>query len=1276
MLAEWKEKAANVERLSFGEGEVVLDAFGGMAALLLALARLGRKLAAYFIVDMDPVCGILAMYTAEYCMRNMPDVVSFSAVAHMFDLWGDVNNVGAGDLVERGPFTIFGCGSPCQGFSRASGRPGGWADPRSQLLLEGVRLRDDARALAEPWGVSLQWYFENVDMEEHLPEISADIDEITGTRGVAWNGGRLEPSHRLRRWWVNPEMEYAPPPFEGHEPTLADALRRCGGWHYPRIAPYTDPPGLMDVFNIRGQVMVKAPTVMAAANTISLQPPPWGSGAGLHHNATSGELEPLMAFERFALMSWPVEIAHASTRHVSEMDRRHAIGNGMSVRALEWWGIHLPPWEERVKGWPDPSPLRNDGQETQAEKAPPDSASDRANETGVPVDSGKAEAAEDEHAVHDELQGHDNQEADPTAGTGEEAVAPPEESPESDGFTVPEESGFAEQDGGQFDVHIQKRLREAAKEGRAREFDPIPAEEELREGVRKAMREIRTSLRTPDDELMRVGTAALAAEILEIRAKCLDPGNFQAARYHLHYAAWDEMCEELWRMGLQNQKRTPEQKKVLRDIREGARPKFWDISRGFDEGHPSFTRKFKCIFRDLIDMGYSDLQASKVLSGTEPKMMHFKNRPSIREHIKWVTDAVVDLLQQQGARIWDELPYSITGGEPPWVISPLSVAIREKDGKKRLCIDLRYFNLWLQYMSVRFDGIRDLAAMVDEMQNLGATEVVVCLSDMKAGYLHCPLAPEVWKYFCFELGGVVMCYTVLNFGFAQSPRLYCSVEGLKHSVYRTLGVQLVEYIDDSARPYQSTARSLATEKLLLRLGTLLGGYYSFGEMTRGPKGEVFFEKMQLWPERKVEFLGFMMDLEKREVSIPQKKMDYILRRVGEWEAQGAMSTQDLARLAGLLVSIQPAIPISKALAHQCFRAISGAGTWREAFPTPEYVQQLLQWLMENLAAWNGQHWYKYPAGIAISGDYSPNGTGGIIFSVKLEDGEPQWKSAPRDMPIDVVASFSPEERQLLIEGSMSSALGELVATRHLLRVAIEEAPEHLIRGRTIIYLGDGEAPTAALNKLYSPVESMQAVVLDCHGMVLAKGGRLEAEWIPRDENWWADHNSKIEDSSAWELNWPDTKWVWRQLLKHDVETSPTLDAWADSDNKKVKLFISRWICPGAVAVDARRQGALMASVYDKTGRKHLVWINPPFSLWGDVVRQIKYYKIDCIIIYPAWRGEVTREIERLPIVGGIVEIPHHKHMFKPGTRVPAAEAASGPRFKVKAALVRWPRTRE
>jgi hypothetical protein len=92
-------------------------------------------------------------------------------------------------------------------------------------------------------------------------------------------------------------------------------------------------------------------------------------------------------------------------------------------------------------------------------------------------------------------------------------------------------------------------------------------------------------------------------------------------------------------------------------------------------------------------------------------------------------------------------------------------------------------------------------------------------------------------------------------------------------------------------------------------------------------------------------------------------------------------------------------------------------------PPPEAVRRIMQWLQAHLRQWNGTHGYAYPVGIRIHGDYSPNGTGGVIAQVALTEGEGAvaWRSTPRGLPIEVVSSFSPETA--VVRGAPVGRLG-------------------------------------------------------------------------------------------------------------------------------------------------------------------------------------------------------------------------------------------------------------
>ena len=443
------------------------------------------------------------MTVAESCMEVYPHLVSWQSVAHMFALWGDIQQVRALDLVPWCPFNVLGCGSPCQGFSRASGNAKGFDDPRSQLIYDGVRIRDAVREIS--WaahGVTLYWYFENVDPSEHLPQATLEINRITGAVGVTWNGGRLAHCERVRSWWTNPELDYAPPPLDQEGLHLSVALQQCGGMHYPRISPYTDPPGMLDIYNIQGQVMTKAVTVMASKVTRSLTLPPRGTGSGLHYNSVTGELEPLWPEERFAVMTWPSELPLRAP--LSDDDSNHCIGNSMVLAAVEWWLWHVPldqhyhgalhhltELEDQAMltsaGEPpratvlEPHRVEVDRDSTTPHTPPKDTEGVLDEWVGASVEQPKVQAPEgDPTPVRPQRDTGEVVKTSVTEDAGKgEPTAPPEEIPPHDDFVMPEEEGFADRDAGQFDIHVKKRLEAAAKEGYEQKFDPLP----LRGGV-------------------------------------------------------------------------------------------------------------------------------------------------------------------------------------------------------------------------------------------------------------------------------------------------------------------------------------------------------------------------------------------------------------------------------------------------------------------------------------------------------------------------------------------------------------------------------------------------------------------------------------------------------------------------------------------------------------------------------------------------------------------------------------------------------------------------
>ena len=319
---------------------------------------------------------------------------------------------------------------------------------------------------------------------------------------------------------------------------------------------------------------------------------------------------------------------------------------------------------------------------------------------------------------------------------------------------------------------------------------------------------------------------------------------------------------------------------------------------------------------------------------------------------------------------WWDLPPKLHRGEPPLVVIPLAVAFSEVKQKYRLCCDARYVNLWLKYRKVRFEGLHDLLGVIRALQNRGENDVLLCLSDMKSGYHHVPVAPEAWTYLAIVIDEEYYVFPAVSFGMAIAVEAYCAIENEKHRCLRQLGVRLVQYIDDRASPYTSRGSALFFETHIVKLVSALGGYLSFGKMSTDSGGRASFSKMQLFPLQTGEFLGLQIDTAASRVSIPEKKLTYFERICDELLGKPSTSAREKAKFVGLVVSFMPAVIPAKLFVKRMFAALGNVLSWDDVFETPEEETAVIRRYREHLRTWNGQSWTRLPVKLTLCGDAS------------------------------------------------------------------------------------------------------------------------------------------------------------------------------------------------------------------------------------------------------------------------------------------------------------------
>jgi hypothetical protein len=120
-------------------------------------------------------------------LQVFPELLQPSALEgfHSF-LPQNVELIGNSHVLAMEKPDLIVAGFPCQGFSRASGRARGLADPRTHLLTEALRVIHLIHRRRGHGG----WLIENVDATDH-PIDSVRLGTLTRSSSVYWEKGWL-----------------------------------------------------------------------------------------------------------------------------------------------------------------------------------------------------------------------------------------------------------------------------------------------------------------------------------------------------------------------------------------------------------------------------------------------------------------------------------------------------------------------------------------------------------------------------------------------------------------------------------------------------------------------------------------------------------------------------------------------------------------------------------------------------------------------------------------------------------------------------------------------------------------------------------------------------------------------------------------------------------------------------------------------------------------------------------------------------------------------------
>jgi hypothetical protein len=409
---------------------------------------------------------------------------------------------------------------------------------------------------------------------------------------------------------------------------------------------------------------------------------------------------------------------------------------------------------------------------------------------------------------------------------------------------------------------------------------------------------------------------------------------------------------------------------------------------------------------------------------------------------------------------------------------------------------------------------------------------------------------------------------------------------------RMAGWRLSFMIDDALTLWRRMVDACLGASVFVRILCSLGCHLSLRKCRLGPNPAVRYE-------------GMMLDLAQGAVLIPADKLQGFDDLVHSLITSDHFSRRQLARLAGLLVSFQCAVPLGRLFTHTLFGALTGVCDWDSLFTPSAELREFLAWLREYVPAHNGRRWWSRSAAAVLVSDASATGAGGAAVVT----------TAPT-VRVSLAAELP---RELHLQSSGCREVGAMVQLVDTL-LSIPAWRDHLQHGRLHI-LSDSQVAVRDVQNMRGPEPIYQQVRL-LYERLAAHDIDLTIEWRPREDPrlQYADHLSKCEDVGDWAVAPP----VFAHLLSVLGCPAPSVDWFAAPWSAKAPRFYTRFPVAGAAGADAFDACWLL-----EPGQLGLIC--PPHTIISRVLAKVIADRASCILILPAWWAVWSGQLQLLPV---------------------------------------------
>ena len=529
----------------------------------------------------------------------------------------------------------------------------------------------------------------------------------------------------------------------------------------------------------------------------------------------------------------------------------------------------------------------------------------------------------------------------------------------------------------------------------------------------------------------------------------------------------------------------------------------------------------------------------------------------------------------------------------------------KKDGKIRVILNLRQFNNHMEQIHFKMETLQTAINLMTRNCYFGSV-------DLSEAYYSIPIHENDKKYFRFYYKDEKFQFKVLVMGLATAPRVFTKILKPLFAKLRDQGCISTVYIDDSCLQghtfEQCEENILNTVQLMDELG-----------LTVNPKKSCFI------PSKQIQFVGFILCSETMTVRLTKEKVSNIKELCYEIIGKKFITIRIFAKLIGMLVASEPGVRYAPLFYKPLEKIKENNLSWKRGHydsfmkVTPE-IRTHIQWWLDNLDNSFKPIEVEEPA-IVMSTDSSLMGWGACIVSEnKSTNGV--WSIKEKEMHINIL------EIQACKMGLMS-----LCKSKYNMHIRI---------------LTDNTTTCSYINKFGGRKVELNAIARDMWLWSIARGVHLSAAHIPGCTNKEADRLSRVYND--------DLEWSLDQMVFQKLETifgKFDVDLFASRLNAKLESYVSRYLEPEAIAVDA----------FSFKWNYNLAYVFPPFSLIPKILQKIQFENCRVVLIAPVWKTQswwpclqhlLCQDWYQLPNTTRILRLVH-----KPEARHPLAHMKMG-----------------